>query len=220
MRDAVAGRGTFNLIHTDLVVKVDFLVRKDSEYRREEFRRRRRMSVDDLQLFVVAPEDLIISKLEWARDTRSEVQLGDVRNLLDERGAGSRVSRTLGDSPRPRRALPGGRRMSRHVADRESLDSRGRHLTDTSPGVARMYRQMLLRRSGVERVRMGASMFATARALALASIRATEPSVSAAALRRALFVRFYGGDFCPEERERIVAWLGRDPASPGDRRDG
>lgn len=82
VRDAVAERGTFNLIHTDLVVKVDFLVRKDSEYRREEFRRRRRMTVEDLPLFVVAPEDLIISKLEWARDTRSEVQLADVRNLL------------------------------------------------------------------------------------------------------------------------------------------
>lgn len=33
-------------------------------------------------MFLVAPEDLIISKLEWARDTRSEVQLADVRNLL------------------------------------------------------------------------------------------------------------------------------------------
>lgn len=81
-RDAVAERGTFNLIHVDLVVKVDFLVRKDSEYRREEFRRRRRMTVDDLHLFVVTPEDLILSKLDWARDTRSEVQLADVRNLL------------------------------------------------------------------------------------------------------------------------------------------
>jgi hypothetical protein len=40
------------------------------------------MTVEGLHLFVVAPEDLIISKLEWARDTRSEVQLGDVRNLL------------------------------------------------------------------------------------------------------------------------------------------
>jgi len=33
-------------------------------------------------LVVVAPEDLIISKLDWARDTRSQVQLGDVRHLL------------------------------------------------------------------------------------------------------------------------------------------
>jgi hypothetical protein len=82
VRDAVTEQGTFNLIHTDLVVKVDFLVRKDGEYRREEFRRRRPVTVEGLRLFVVAPEDLVISKLEWARHTRSEVQLADVRNLL------------------------------------------------------------------------------------------------------------------------------------------
>jgi hypothetical protein len=30
----------------------------------------------------VSAEDLILSKLEWAKDSRSEVQLNDVRNLL------------------------------------------------------------------------------------------------------------------------------------------
>ena len=74
---------------------------------------------------------------------------------------------------------------------------------------------MLLLRSGAERVKMGASMFATARALAVASIRARDPSVSVAALRRLLFLQFYGGDFSPEKRERIAAWLGRDPAASG-----
>lgn len=79
---AIAERTAFNVIHTALVVKVDFIVRKDTEYRREEFRRRRRVTIDDLSTFVVAPEDLIISKLEWARGTRSEVQFADVRNVL------------------------------------------------------------------------------------------------------------------------------------------
>ena len=79
---AIAERTTFNVIHTALVVKVDFIVRKDSVYRREEFRRRRRVTIDDIAIFVVAPEDLIISKLDWARDTRSEVQLADARNLV------------------------------------------------------------------------------------------------------------------------------------------
>ncbi|HEV8641548.1 MAG TPA: hypothetical protein VGV13_10675 [Methylomirabilota bacterium] len=84
---AIAERTTFNVIHTALVVKVDFIVRKDSDYRREEFRRRRRVTIEDITIFVVAPEDLIISKLDWAKDTRSEVQLADVRNLLAaERG--------------------------------------------------------------------------------------------------------------------------------------
>lgn len=82
VREAVAERGTFNLIHGGLVVKVDVMVRKDTEYRREEFRRRRRVAIGDLDVYVVAPEDLIISKLDWARDTRSAVQLADVRNLL------------------------------------------------------------------------------------------------------------------------------------------
>jgi hypothetical protein len=61
---------------------VDLIARKDSDYRREEFCRRRRVTIDDLDLFMVAPEDLIISKLDWARQSRSEVQLADVRNLL------------------------------------------------------------------------------------------------------------------------------------------
>jgi hypothetical protein len=82
VREAIATRGTFNMIHHAHVVKVDLIVRKDSEYRREEFGRRRRASVERHEFAIVAPEDLIMSKLDWARDTRSEVQLSDVRNLL------------------------------------------------------------------------------------------------------------------------------------------
>lgn len=79
---AIAEQSVFNLIHMEKVVKVDFIVRKDSEYRRAEFERRRRGSADGQEFFVAAPEDLIISKLEWARDSHSEVQIADVRNLL------------------------------------------------------------------------------------------------------------------------------------------
>jgi hypothetical protein len=38
--------------------------------------------IDKQQMWLVAPEDLILSKLEWARDSRSELQLRDVRALL------------------------------------------------------------------------------------------------------------------------------------------
>jgi len=82
VRTAIAEQGVFNLIHMERVVKVDFIVRKDSEYRRTELARRRRASAEGREFFVAAPEDLIISKLEWARDSHSEVQLADVRNLL------------------------------------------------------------------------------------------------------------------------------------------
>ncbi len=83
VQQAARERGMFNIIHSAHVVKVDFVVRKDSEYRREEFSRRRPIRVEGTEMFLVAPEDLILSKLEWAKDTRSEIQLADVRNLLE-----------------------------------------------------------------------------------------------------------------------------------------
>ena len=39
--------------------------------------------LEDMDIYVVAPEDLILSKLYWARDSLSELQLGDVKNLLN-----------------------------------------------------------------------------------------------------------------------------------------
>jgi len=82
VREAIAARGTFNMIHHAYVVKVDLIVRKDTEYRRVEFGRRRRASIERHEFAIVAPEDLIISKLDWARDTRSEIQVSDARNLV------------------------------------------------------------------------------------------------------------------------------------------
>jgi hypothetical protein len=86
-RDAVhyaaETKAVFNMIHSSLVVKVDVVVRKETEYRRTEFARRRRVAVEGQELFLVAPEDLILSKLEWARESRSAIQLADVRNLVE-----------------------------------------------------------------------------------------------------------------------------------------
>lgn len=79
---AVKAKGMFNLIHNEHVIKIDFVVRKETPYRQTEFSRRRKITVDDRIIYIVAPEDLILSKLVWAKDSRSEVQLTDVRNLL------------------------------------------------------------------------------------------------------------------------------------------
>ena len=59
--EAIHERGMFNIIHNEFVIKVDFVVRKEGEYRREEFSRRRRVTVEGCRLFLVAPEDLILS---------------------------------------------------------------------------------------------------------------------------------------------------------------
>lgn len=80
--NAVKENGMFNMIHYRYVFKVDFIVRKDDKYRLEEFKRRKRITFEDMGIYVAAPEDLVLSKLYWAKDSLSELQLGDVKNLL------------------------------------------------------------------------------------------------------------------------------------------
>lgn len=80
--EAIRHQRIFNLVHYQKVVKVDMIVRKESAYRRTEFDRRRQIRVGDLTTWIVSKEDLILSKLSWARESRSELQLNDTRNLL------------------------------------------------------------------------------------------------------------------------------------------
>ncbi|MFO1429714.1 MAG: hypothetical protein U1F76_06185 [Candidatus Competibacteraceae bacterium] len=82
VRTAIARQSLFNVIHNDLIVKIDFIVKKDTPYRKNEFSRRLLMKIDNFQLWLVAAEDLILSKLVWAKDSHSEMQLNDIRNLL------------------------------------------------------------------------------------------------------------------------------------------
>ena len=79
---ALAHESVFNLIHYETVIKVDCIVRKNSDYRRLEFERRRDITIQNFTVWIASKEDLIISKLDWARDSHSEIQLRDVRNLL------------------------------------------------------------------------------------------------------------------------------------------
>ncbi|OGI46577.1 MAG: hypothetical protein A2637_05395 [Candidatus Muproteobacteria bacterium RIFCSPHIGHO2_01_FULL_65_16] len=82
LEQAIRSRGMFNLVHIESVVKVDIIVRKDDAYRRVEFGRRRSVELPDFHAWIASKEDLILSKLIWAKDSASELQLRDVRNLL------------------------------------------------------------------------------------------------------------------------------------------
>lgn len=63
---------------------------------------------------------------------------------------------------------------------------------------------------------MGDSMYATARALVIASILERNPLALPGALRQALFLRLYGHEFDAAARERILARLA-DPVPAGHR---
>ena len=56
---------------------------------------------------------------------------------------------------------------------------------------------------------MACRMFATAKSLVLAGIRAGHGELNRAETRRQLFLRFYEKDFEPEKREKILEHLSK-----------
>ena len=84
IHEAIGYHSMFNIIHNETVIKVDFIIRKDTPYRRLEFNRKCLMKIDDFEVFVASLEDLILSKLYWAKDSQSELQLNDVKILIRE----------------------------------------------------------------------------------------------------------------------------------------
>lgn len=83
----------------------------------------------------------------------------------------------------------------------------GAVLKDTDPNIDVIYEKMLLSRTGAERVQMVSSMYATAKALILASLREKYPHASEVDFRGLLFLRFYAEDFSSEQRTKIYQYL-------------
>lgn len=83
VEDAIRNQSMFNIIHLETVIKVDFIIRKNQEYRILEFSKRRKMKLEEQEVSVVSLEDLIISKIYWAKDSFSELQIKDIVSLID-----------------------------------------------------------------------------------------------------------------------------------------
>jgi hypothetical protein len=83
-RAAIKTRRMFNLMHLSSGIKIDLIVRQDSVYRQVEFARRKPIELAGVSTWIVSREDLILSKLVWARAAGSELQMRDVRSRLDE----------------------------------------------------------------------------------------------------------------------------------------
>ncbi len=82
INEAISNRSMFNIIHNGWIVKADFIIRKEEEYRKREFERRRKVDLEGLEIYLVTPEDLILSKLVWSEGGISGLQLNDVRQIV------------------------------------------------------------------------------------------------------------------------------------------
>lgn len=86
IEDAASRRRSFNLIHFATSFKIDLIVRKDRSFSREEFSRRRKARLWGCDVWMASPEDVILSKLEWAKMGDSELRFQDALKTFQVQG--------------------------------------------------------------------------------------------------------------------------------------
>jgi len=90
VRGAIEDKSSFNIIHLETMIKVDFFVPEDSPFEKEIFRRRRKEIIGESNEFYFAsPEDVILKKLDWYKrgGEISENQWNDVLGVLRVQGS-------------------------------------------------------------------------------------------------------------------------------------
>ena len=72
----------FNIIDFASGWKIDLIIRKSRPFSREEFERRSMIDFHGIQLAIATAEDVLISKLEWAKLAQSQRQIDDAASIL------------------------------------------------------------------------------------------------------------------------------------------
>lgn len=81
-RAALLSGQMFNAIDHVTGMKADLIPRKGYRYEEEAFERRRVVQLAGGRMCLAAPEDVILGKLDWARESKSQQQLQDARGVL------------------------------------------------------------------------------------------------------------------------------------------
>jgi hypothetical protein len=84
--DALRHRSHFNVIDYGGMWKVDFIVRKDRAFSELELNRRTMVEIAGVTLYAATPEDVLLSKLEWAKGAESERQIDDAAGIIRVQG--------------------------------------------------------------------------------------------------------------------------------------
>ena len=85
MREALERKGEFNFIHPQTGLKVDFWVKgsKADIYGELKLKRAIAKKIDKQKIFFISPEDLILSKLTWYKESDSSKHLEDIKTIFD-----------------------------------------------------------------------------------------------------------------------------------------
>lgn len=80
-------------------------------------------------------------------------------------------------------------------------------MLDTHPDIAVRFRNMMMRKTGEQRLRMGCSMFDTAKQIVRSAIHNQHPGITAGQMRKEIFIRFYGHDSSRADRDKFLSTL-------------
>lgn len=81
--EAAHRHGQFNVIHPASGNKIDFMVIGISEWSKAQLKRRQRIEFEPaISGYVAAPEDVVLGKLIYYREGKSEKHLRDIRGIL------------------------------------------------------------------------------------------------------------------------------------------
>ncbi len=80
-------------------------------------------------------------------------------------------------------------------------------MNDTHPDVAIRFRDLMMSKTGQQRLLMGFSMYDTARQIVRSAIYNSQPDITDKDLKKEIFLRFYGNEFSQSDREKFLSSL-------------
>lgn len=83
--EEIEKKGMFNVIDQNSGYKIDFIIKKETDFRNEEFRRKVYKPIFNFNAWIVSPEDLFISKIIWIQSSPSDMQMSDLRALINHK---------------------------------------------------------------------------------------------------------------------------------------
>ena len=83
-------------------------------------------------------------------------------------------------------------------------------MNDTHPDVAIRFRELMMSKTGEQRLLMGCSMYDTAKQIVRSAIYNSRPGITETEMKKEIFLRFYGPEFSQAERDKFFSALASD----------
>ena len=78
---------------------------------------------------------------------------------------------------------------------------------DTHPDIAIRYRDLMMSKTGQQRLLMGCSMYDTSKQIVRSAIYNSQPEITEEEIKKEIFLRFYGKEFSRFDREKFLSTL-------------